>query len=273
MTCHPFDLLMELEPDQIRLDCAALHLARDAYPHIDVAAYLARLDVLTDEVAERRPGLSAPQRYEALRAVLVEQHGFHGNAREYHDPDNSYLNRVLDRRLGIPIALATIWIEIARRLKWPVSGVAFPGHFLARFDDPERFILVDPFNAGQPLSLDDCRTLLRTSFNGELEFSQELIEPVDTRTILTRMLNNLRSIYLARRDWDRLAPVLCRLAAVEPENGRHLQELASLHYRQGDVRGAYAHLAVYLERLPDAEDRAQVRYNLQRLAAAMLARN
>ena len=95
-----------------------------------------------------RPGLTAILRYQAMRDVLVNEHNFHGNQDDYYDPQNSYLNRVLDRRLGAPVSLATIWVEVARRLKWPVHGVALPGHFLVRFDDPERFVLADPFAEG-----------------------------------------------------------------------------------------------------------------------------
>jgi regulator of sirC expression with transglutaminase-like and TPR domain len=151
--------------------------------------------------------------------------------------------------------------------------VAFPGHCLVRFDDPERFVLADAFYDGQSVSLADCRLMLARQFADQVGFSQALVEPADTRTILVRLLENLRSIYLLRHDWPRLRAVLRRLAAAEPDNGRHLQELAALHTKQGDMPGAYAHLAVYLERQPHAPDRAQVRYNLQRLAAAMLAWN
>ncbi len=273
MSVHPFDLLMELEDEQIRLDCAALHVARDIYPDLSLTRHLEQLDELAAAVADTRPGLSAPGRYQALQQVLVGEHRFVGNSRNFFDPDNSYLNRVLTRHVGIPISLAIVWIEVGRRLKWPVTGVAFPGHFLVRIDDPERFVLVDAFHGGQTLSLRDCRAVLHEQFGDEVPFSEDLLEPADTRTILARLLNNLRSIYLLRHHWERLMPVLQRLSAVEPENGRHLQELAALHHKQGDVPGAYAHLAVYLERQPNAPDRAQVRYNLQRLEAAMLAWN
>ena len=156
MSRHPFDLLMTLEDEQIRLDCAALHLARDAYPDLDLRIWLDRLDELAAEVSELRPGLSAPLRYRAMREILVERHSFRGNVTEYDDPQNSYLNRVLERRLGLPITLAVIWIEVGRRLKWPVAGVGLPGHFLVRFDDPDRFVMVDVFNEGRSLALEDC---------------------------------------------------------------------------------------------------------------------
>jgi regulator of sirC expression with transglutaminase-like and TPR domain len=270
---HPFDSLMELPTEFIQLDCAALHLAKDEYPHVNVPGCLAQLDQIAAEVSERRPGLSAVLRYEALRDVLVDVYEFTGDEEDYYDPQNCYLNAVLERRVGLPITLSTIWIEVGRRLNWPVFGVGMPGHFMVRVDDPERFVLIDPFHAGRSLSVEDCKRLLEFRFEGQVEFSASFLAPVDTRTIVVRMLNNLKRIYLANNDLERVERVLHRLAAAEPENGSHLQDLASVHCRRGDVRGAYAHLALYLTRLPNAEDGGVVKRNLQRLEAALRARN
>jgi regulator of sirC expression with transglutaminase-like and TPR domain len=274
MRQHPFDLLMELDSDLIRLDCAALHIARDYSPYINLPHYLAQLDELAAQVAGERPGLSAPLRYEALRRVLVEQAGFTGVAEaDYYEPHNSLLNRVLDQRAGIPISLAVVWIEVGRRLKWPVSGVGFPGHFLIRIDDPERFVVADPFHDGRTLSLDDCRRMLKHDLGNRVPFKRELLDAVDTRAILVRMLNNLRAICLYRNDLASATRVLQRLAAIEPENGLHLQDLAAVHCRRGDLRRAYAHLELYLHRQPNAHDSALVRGSLDRLRAAVLAMN
>src|SRR5262249_38062941 len=151
-----------------------------------------------------------------------------GDADDYYDPQNSYLNRVLERKRGIPITLAIIWIEVSRRLNWPVAGVGFPGHFLIRFDDAEHYVLVDPFRQGQSMDLDDCRKLLEHQFDGKVKFAPEFLEPVDTRCILNRLLSNLRSIYAVQHDWGRLDDVLQRLAALDPDNGQHRQELAAI---------------------------------------------
>lgn len=273
MSGHHFDLLMELRGAHIRLDCAALHLARDVHPMIDVNQYLYQLDELAQQIAERRPGVSAPLRYRAMRDVLVEELGFTGNQDDYYDPANSYLNRVLDRRVGIPVALSIVWIEVGRRLKWPVAGVALPGQFLVRFDDPERFVLADPFSKGCALSVDDCRQLLSDRFDGEILFSSAFLAPVSTRAILSRVLNTLRRIYLANRDWPRLIAVLQRLIAAEPRKGKHIQDLAAVYARVGDMRGAYGVLSAYLQRLPNADDRDLVRSSLARLEAAIVALN
>jgi regulator of sirC expression with transglutaminase-like and TPR domain len=270
---HPFDLLVQLDTRHIRLDCAALHLARDIFPRIEVASYLRQLDNLAEEVAARRPGLAAIARYRALRDVLVGLHGFRGNDQDYYDPQNSYFNRVLDRQLGVPVTLSALWIEVARRLKWPVGGIALPGHFLVRIDDPERFVLADPFNEGQSLSVDDCIHLVAEHIERPMRFSRKMLKPLGTRAILSRILLNLRGIYLAEGAWHNLATVLRRLAALEPRNGRHFQDLAAVSTRLGDVRGAYGFLRVYLDRAPQATDRELVRGNLKRLEAAIVAMN
>jgi regulator of sirC expression with transglutaminase-like and TPR domain len=273
VTRHPFDLLMELRNEHIRLDCAALHLARDAYPGLNVQRYLDQLDALAADAAALRPGLDATGRYEALQQVLVAQYGLRGNEADYYHPQNSYLNRVLDTRRGVPISLSIVWVEVARRLKWPAAGVALPGRFLVRFDDPERFVLADPFHEGRTMSLADCRNVVEQGFDGKVPFTSECLKPVSTRNILARLLNGLRNIFLATDDWPRVTDVLLRLIALEPTNGRYMQELAAVCWRRGDVRGACVHLKRYLHHLPRGRDSKLVRDNLRQLQAALLALN
>jgi regulator of sirC expression with transglutaminase-like and TPR domain len=270
---HPFDSLMELDSQDIHLDCAALHLARDAYPQLVVPTYLARLDALSEEVASLRPGLSASLRYQAMHEVLVQRHALRGDQDHYYDPQNSYLNRALDRGLGIPITLSAVWLEVARRLKWPVVGLGLPGHFIIRFDDRERFVLVDPFGNGRTLTVDDCRQMLERRFDGQIDFSPEFLRAVDVRFILARMLNNLRNIYTALGDWERLANVLRRLVALHPADTRHLHELTRLLWQRGQIRTACAHLQRYLRQYPGAGDRWLVQQKLTELEAEIASLN
>lgn len=268
-----FEQLMELSDEEIRLDCAALHLARDAYPDLDIHRHLSRLDALAEQVAARRPGLGAVARFEAMRDVLIGEESFSGNTQDYFDPQNSYLNRVLDRGVGIPITLSVIWIEVGRRLKWPVAGVGFPGHFLVRFDDPECFVLTDPFQEGMTLSLEDCRERLNNQGVDSSCFEMRMLDPVNTRAILARMLKNLRSIFDHDGDWPRLARVLRRLMMVEPDESRHVQELADILCRMGHVGMAYHSLAGFLSRRPDCEDSTSIEKNLRLMRAMMTSRN
>lgn len=273
MVRHPFDLLMELHAHDIRLDYAALHLARDRYPTVNVAQYVKRIDALADEVGDLRPGLAANLRFDAMREVLVNRHDFTGNRSHYFDAENCYLNRVLDTGRGIPITLSLLWVEVARRLNWPVFGVALPGHFIVRFDDSERYLLADPFGDGQALSIADCKRMVRQHFGNEMRFSRSYLKPIGNRGILARLLRNLRNIYLARNDLPRVTTVLHRMTAVEPENSRHLQDLAAVCCRRGDVRRACAHLELYLRKAPNAHDSARVRSSIRQLHAALVALN
>lgn len=270
---HPFDSLAELPTEDIRLDCAALHFARDVYPDLNILTYLSRIDALAEEVRDCRPGIAANLRFEAMREVIVERHGYAGNADDYYEPDNSYLNRVLERKLGIPISLCILWIEVGRRLNWPVSGVSFPGRFLVRFDDPDRFVLADPFSDGRPLSLDDCQQLLDEQFEGKMKFAPALLDPVDSRTILVRALNNLRSIYLVHHDWARLEDVLARLAAIDRSDGRHRLELATIRYRRGDVRRARLDLAGAASVLTASDEQPPVVREIRQLRTMLVELN
>lgn len=234
MSIHPFDQLVQLDETDIRLDCAALQLARDAYPHLDVVGYCQQLDDIARTVADVRPGLSAPLRYEAMHEVLVGHYGFRGNRENYYSPDNSYLNRVVDARRGLPITLSLLWIEVARRLKWPVGGIGLPGHFVLRLDDPERFIVADPYHDGRSLSLDDCQQIVKRHSEGKAVFSNDLLKPIGTRAILARVLNNLRTVYQANGNLLRLRDVVQRCYALAPDDTALLFELALIHQRLGD---------------------------------------
>ncbi|MBI5863503.1 MAG: hypothetical protein HZB38_03120 [Planctomycetes bacterium] len=273
MSLHPFDMLMELPPEAIRLDCAALHMARDAYPDLNVLACLEQLDLLADAVKATRPGLSAVGRFEAMREVLAGQEGFGGNQDDYYDPQNSYLNRVLERRLGIPISLSILWLEIGRRLNWPVFGVGFPGRFLVRFDDPDRFLVADPFADGKPVSEEDCQNLLDEQFSGKVKFDAKMLDPVGVSAILTRSLNNLRAIYRANHDWDRLDAVLQRLTTIEPSNEDHRIELVAIRHRMGPLCGTYFELPGLLNHQPDSDDDRRHVRELNQLRAMIASLN
>ncbi len=263
---------MELDAALIRLDCAALHLSRDAWPQLDLMTQLQTLDDLADEVAAERAGLSAPERYRALREVLVNRHEFRGDRDVYYDPDNCYLNRVLQRKLGIPISLSIVWVEVARRLKWPVAGVSFPGHFMVRVDDPERFLIVDPFNAGQTLATDDCRQIIEAYFKGRIAFTPQFLEPCGTREILSRLLANLRSIYAREGDSGMLRHTVERQIALEPDEAGHVRALARLLAESGSRRAAVEQLEAFLADRRGV-DKAVVARELRGARAALASLN
>lgn len=175
-------------PDEaIPLDEAALLIAAHAYPGLDVASELARLDGLAS-------ACPVPT-FDGLRRHLFEDFGLAGNTRRYGDPRNSFLNDVLSRRSGIPISLSVLTMEVGRRLGVALTGVGMPGHFLLRHDGDGR--LLDPFNGGRLLELEECAALYRAHHGQGAAFGPHLLAPAGPRAILVRMLANLRQVYLA----------------------------------------------------------------------------
>jgi regulator of sirC expression with transglutaminase-like and TPR domain len=216
------------DDDELDLAQAALVIAEPDYPGLDIPRYLDALDELG---ALARVRLDEPHAGESSLArvarLLHEELGFRGNATDYYDPRNSFLNEVLDRKVGIPITLALVLGEVARRAGVPSSGVSFPGHFLVRGATPSGPEFIDPFD-GRPLDRDGLRRLhARIAGGDERDPDPRLLEPASKRQILVRMLNNLRGIWSARGDRERLRGVLERLQLLAPTD-EQAAELAKM---------------------------------------------
>jgi len=211
--------------DETRVDLAraALLIAIEEYPDLDIGAYLARLDQLGQALRGRIGSDPAPARHiAAMNALLFEQEGLRGNADNYYDPRNSYLNQVLDRRLGIPITLAVIYIEVGRRAGLRLSGVGFPGHFLVAYESSSR-LFVDPFNGGRIMTAADCQALLHQMFGNAQRLEPWFLTTSSPREILARMLANLKSAYEQAGDLPRAERVAEQMAVVQPSTAE-LQE-------------------------------------------------
>lgn len=244
-----------VEGDDVRLDEGAMLIAAHAYPDLDVDAQVARID----ELASRCPGDLA-----GLRQYLFDELGLKGNEQEYNDPRNSYLNDVLDRRVGIPITLSVLTIEVGRRVGVPLAGVGLPGHFLVRHEAVPP-LLLDPFNGGHSLSLEDCEGLVRHLYGDRVAFTPSLLAPVDNRAILARMLNNLRQIFQRRGDAASAAWVLRLRAGIPGTEPRELGELATAQAALGRFEEAAATLSRLAASLPSAEsDKAEAHAQLLR---------
>ncbi len=254
------------QPDhELDLVTGALLIAHDAYPELDSQAVLAELDQLAQPLARlAMQTLPARAQARALADHLALRCGFRGNTEDYYDPKNSFLNDVLERRLGIPISLAVVYVEVARRAGMRASGVGFPGHFLVRVDDATGPVVVDPFNAGETLGEPALRELLKRT-NYRQPFTREMLAPTPVRHVLARMLMNLRGIYTTRADYARLLVVLDRFIDLLPESTEELRDRGYLWARLGAPAAAVADLEEYAERLPNAGDLAEVRQTIERL--------
>lgn len=211
----------------------ALVIARIGHPDLAPEPTLAALDALADEIRPRIVVSDPPERRAAVLAHhLFDERGFRGNTDDYYDPRNSFLQHVLTRRVGIPISLSVVYLEVARRLDVPAEGVGFPGHFLVRVDEPGAPMLVlDPFHAGAELDQDALVALHRKISGADAPMSPSLLAPLPKRKILARMLHNLAGIFGARGDWFASLEVLERLALVEGDNERLARDLVSLRAR------------------------------------------
>lgn len=255
------------QPDeQIDLARAALFLAQEEYLHLDPEEYLNALDVMAAEVAERLPLEPYPLRIiKAINQYLFEDLEFFGNAENYYDPRNSYLNQVIDRRTGIPITLSLVYLEIAKRLDFPMVGVGMPGHFLIRPTVGEMQVFVDPFNQGEVMFEADCRERLQQIFSYPVDMRPEFSAAVSTRYILMRILTNLKAIYLQLRDLPRTLAAIERMLLLFPDALMEQRDRGLLYYQAGRWTEAIQDLENYLTQMPQAEDASVVQELLRRM--------
>ena len=264
--------LMRQPGEQINLAEAALVIAASAYPNLDAPHYLRRLDAMAETVAGRVDGETDPFRIIAqINQFLFQEEGFFGNTQEYYDPRNSFLNEVLDRKVGIPITLSTVYLEIAERLRFPLVGVGLPGHFLVKH--PYFQILIDPFSQGRILTESDCRTRMEQVLGDSVEFDQSFLDGVGKRHIVTRMLNNLRDIYLNARQYQKALDITGLTLAVQPDSPDEHKQRAALLLHLHRYSDAAAELNSYLEHSPEADDAKEVRETIANLRKTMAQLN
>jgi regulator of sirC expression with transglutaminase-like and TPR domain len=258
-----------IERPAVPLDEAALAIAAEEYPGLDPAAYLARLDALGALVGQRaRDPQRVAGRLRALCDVLFDELGFRGNGEAYYDPRNSFLNEVLERRLGIPISLSVLLIEVGRRAGLPLHGVGLPRHFMVKLQPqagPEVFI--DAFNGGALLSREECVARFRGGPTAP-ELDPRWFQAVTPRQILGRMLQNLKQIYVEQGDDVRAYWVVDRLVLVAPDAVEELRDRGLISARLGLRQAAARDLVAYLERTPDAPDASEIRERLGALRSA-----
>ena len=246
-------------PDaEIDLAVGALCVAADGRPDLEFEPTLRALDLLADRVRARLDRGDSPELTLArLHGVLYIEAGLRGPvAAEYQDLRNSQLDMVMTRRIGLPITLAVIELDLGWRLGLHLQGVGMPGHFVIRAPSGT---LIDPANGGRSLTPDDCQALLKQALGDGIVFHPRLLRSAGRREILARMLRNIRGLHLARRDWPSALGVVELLAVVEPTEPDHGRDRALLLGRMGRFTQAIDGLGHYLTERPDASDEDDVR--------------
>jgi regulator of sirC expression with transglutaminase-like and TPR domain len=255
-----------LGASDVHLARIALEIASDAYPELDVEQYLARIAELSQRVRDRcRPEAKVHQIISQINWVLFVEEEFQGNQADYYDARNSYLNEVLDRRLGIPISLSVLYWTIAEQLGLPIVGVNLPLHFMLRIEDAGRTWFVDPFHAGAVYDRKNCERLLSKLAREPVTLVESRTAPCPIPIVVSRILKNLRSIYWDTQDLASVLPIQRRLAALNPREPSEQRDLGLLCSQLGRLGAAIDPLQDYLDRAPTALDAEEIGALLQAL--------
>jgi regulator of sirC expression with transglutaminase-like and TPR domain len=247
---------------------AALLIACEEYPSLDIEAYRARLDDLGRQALARAQALSIDGRVATLTNLLFVELGFRGNEQHYYDPRNSFLNDVLDRRVGIPITLSTVFLEVARRVGLTAAGVGLPGHFIVRVENAAGdALLIDPFHGGLRLSPADCQQRLDRIFEGKLRMAPDMLAACGPRQMLRRMLQNLKVIYVKAGDYERALGVLELLLCMTPVADEDLRDRGLVYAALDCYTLALHDLEQYLTRRPRVPEATELTDKIATLRA------
>lgn len=263
-----------VDDDKIDLVRSALTIARTEYPDLNIETYARQVDELA-RLAESRINEvgDVKETVSALNYALFQHAGLRGNKEDYYNPSNSFLNDVLDHGLGIPITLALIYMEVGRRLGFPLFGVGMPGHFLLKhYDIDGHETLIDCFNGGDILSAQDCQRRLDEIYSGQMTLRPEFLFAVSRRQMLTRILNNLKTVYLSSRNFRKALPMVDLVLVIYPRSPEDMKQRALLRYSLGQSKNAADDLEEYLRMSPDASDADEIRQtalSIRRMLALM----
>jgi len=263
--------------EQFDLAEASLMLAQDIYPDVDIPAYLGRLDDIAVAIKKRlADDAFAEQKVIALNYYLFNEMRFSGNVEDYYDPRNSYLNEVMERRTGIPITLAIVYLEVGKRLGLNLKGVSFPGHFLVKLAVKRGQLVLDPFTGGEAQSEADLRQrlaqVLPSGKAGQAHLDQYL-EAATPRQIVARVLRNLKNIYLQTGKLEAALAVMHRMLLVVPESAEELRDRGLIFQQLECFRPALSDLQNYLRRRPEAPDAGEIHGKIVELRQAAVRLN
>lgn len=254
-------------PDErINLAKASLFYAQAEYPNLKVDKYLDTLDAIALQIKPQLPAELYPLKViETINNYLYNELHFSGNNLDYYHPDNSFLNRVIDCKTGIPITLSVIYLEVAKRLDFPMVGIGMPGHFLIRPEFKDVGIFVDAFNQGEILFEQDCQDKLNQLYQQPVKLEPRLLAPVNNKQILARMLGNLKYIYLHRGNFDKALATMGGILSLFPENAHEFRDRGLLYYQLNRWQEASQDLQSYLAILPDGEDASIIKLLLEKI--------
>ncbi len=263
-----FIAAIQLDDSSLELDRAALLIAAEEYPSLEVEEYLSRLNELAENSRRRMADDELSDsllQAEILAYHLFGENRFAGNSKDYYDARNSFLNDVIDRGRGIPIALSVLFIEVARRLGIQLYGVGLPGHFLVKYSDIASEVFFDPFNGGKILSENDCRQKVEEMYQGRVLFHPSFLQAFTKKQILSRMLQNLKGVYFNTGELKKAFEVIERMILLNPDSMEEIRDRGLVNFAMKKYALARPDLEAYLQTLPNAKDQQQVQKALNEL--------
>jgi regulator of sirC expression with transglutaminase-like and TPR domain len=274
-TYRAFAALIAGDDAAIDLAQAALLIASIEYPELDMAHSMSQLDALARRVRailalpdpDALPQLPADIEpfavLDALNQVLFGEEQFHGNTTDYNNPDNSFLNKVLENHAGIPITLSLLYIEVGKRVGIQIDGIGLPYHFLVGYRLPDERIYIDPFNDGQILTEQECRDMVRRLMRSKAKLHSHWFEPVTHRQLLTRVLNNLKQIYIDQDAYEQALIICDLMIMLSPHLLIEQRDRGILHLQLKHYSRALHDLTTYLELAPKAKDRDEIQGHIK----------
>ncbi|MBS1789972.1 MAG: tetratricopeptide repeat protein [Acidobacteria bacterium] len=261
-----FTEIVTRDEDRLELDRAALLIAAEEYPNLDIEEYLSLLDHFGEQARARDDYFADPlTQIMRLGNLLFDDLGFRGNAENYYDARNSFLNNVIERRTGIPITLSVVMMEVGRRIGLTLYGVGMPGHFLVKYVGGGQEIFADPFHGGRIVDEDRCRRMIEEMYNGQLSFSSSFLNAVTKKQILSRMLQNLKGIYAKANDHFKLLSAIERALLINPDSTAEIRDRAMACFSLKRYAEARMGFEDYLRREPEAADVAKIKSLLAEL--------
>ena len=259
-----FFQFLKLEGDQIQLAEGALLIAKDVYPELDIDFYLQQLDQMAAELqAQIGEGLDSSEQINSLNHYLFAEQGFKGNRDDYYDHRNSYLNEVLERKLGIPITLSIVYIEVGKRIGLPLVGIGFPGHFLVKHKGQYLDIFIDPFEEGQLLSEETFSERLEQSYGQPVPMQPQFLLEVTNKQILARMLRNLKQIHYRQGEYEKAVKAGEKITWLEPQSAQDHRDLGYLYYQVNSYGQSVSAFKEYLRLANDPPDREDIVKNIR----------
>lgn len=259
--------MMQRPDAEIDLARSALWIAAENDPALDIEATLTQLEAWARTLEARiDPAWNSLQRLARLRTFMYEELGFKGDVQDYYSPANSLLHSVMERRLGIPLTLAIVFMEIGWRIGVPFEGVGFPGHFLVRLTGEPADLLLDPYDHGTSVHEDDCRRMIERTTGGTVPFDPNMIRSLGKRDMIARLLFNLKVACLKAGDDAGALSAVERLLLLDPDDAPGIRDRGLLLYRLDRYAEARASLDAYLRVRPDALDREVVERHLAALS-------